>query len=271
MEHTREFELLNLTVLEHFSEMDLVHVHSKQQINLNCLRHIRSLGKLLVAKSEILKNRSHRLYYVLPRFGMVLPLDDSISYDVFYDWLLYKSVNNLFAVIENLTTTDFKKVVTMYVSQMPTLVKEPANRVFKQTIAKPFSHRPIEPELDSFDVQPSLKESLLRQNLKFDHVLKPVSRCINKKKTRPLNHQLFRTLFEDNINESGELLLFCEVRWLTRGKALERIWNLTDEIIEFLEKNNEFPDKCELLRDKNWLINLAFLTDILGHLNILNK
>lgn len=110
MEHTQESELLNLTVLEHFSEMDLVHVHSKHQINLNCLPHVRSLGKLLVDSSEILKNRSHRLYYVLPRFGMVLPLDDSISYDVFYDWLLYKSVNNVYAVIENLTTTNFKKV-----------------------------------------------------------------------------------------------------------------------------------------------------------------
>lgn len=110
MEHTREFELLNLTVLEHFSEMDLVHVHCKQQINLNRLPHIRSLGKLLVSSSEILKNRTHRLYYVLPRFDMILPLDDNISYDVFYDWLLYKSVNNVYAVIENLTTTDFKKV-----------------------------------------------------------------------------------------------------------------------------------------------------------------
>jgi hypothetical protein len=76
---------------------------------------------------------------------------------------------------------------------------------------------------------------------------------------------------EDAINESGELLLFYEVRWLAKGKALERFWSLKDEVIEFLEKNNELPDECELLRDKNWLINLAFLTDILGHLNILNK
>jgi len=41
---------------------------------------------------------------------MVLPLDDNISYDVFYDWLLYKNVNNVYAVVENLTTSDFKKV-----------------------------------------------------------------------------------------------------------------------------------------------------------------
>lgn len=114
-------------------------------------------------------------------------------------------------------------------------------------------------------------EALCAKILKFDHVLKPVSRCINKIKARPLNHRLFRTLFEDAINESGELLLFCEVRWLAKGKALERFWNLKDEVIEFLEKNNELPDECELLKDKNWLINLAFLTDILGHLNILNK
>ncbi|XP_060861848.1 general transcription factor II-I repeat domain-containing protein 2A-like [Metopolophium dirhodum] len=98
-----------------------------------------------------------------------------------------------------------------------------------------------------------------------------VSRCINKIKARPLNHRLFRALFEDAINESGEQFLFCEVRWLAKGKALERFWNLKDEVIEFLEKNNELPDECELMRDKNWLINIAFLTDILGHLNILNK
>ncbi|XP_022166345.1 uncharacterized protein LOC111030919 [Myzus persicae] len=158
MEHSKESEFLNLTILEHFSDMDLVHVHCKQQlINLNCLPHIRSLGKLLVARSEILKNRTHRLYYVLPRFGMILPLDDNISYDVFYDWLHYKNVNNVYAVIENLTTTDFKKVVTLYLNQMPTLDMEPANRIFKQTIAKPFSHRPMEPEIDSPDTPSSIK------------------------------------------------------------------------------------------------------------------
>ncbi|KAL4121156.1 hypothetical protein QTP88_013721 [Uroleucon formosanum] len=121
------------------------------------------------------------------------------------------------------------------------------------------------------DGAPCMIEDLCAKILKFDHVLKSVSRCINKIKARPLNHRLFRTLFEDAINESGELLLFCEVRWLAKGKALERFWNLKDEVIEFLEKNNELPDECELLKDKSWLINLAFLTDILGYLNILNK
>jgi hypothetical protein len=53
-------------------------------------------------------------------------------------------------------------------------------------------------------------------------------------------------------SNNSELLLFCEVRWLAKGKVLERFWSLKDEVIEFLEKNNELPDECELLRDKNW-------------------
>lgn len=53
-----------------------------------------------------------------------------------------------------------------------------------------------------------------------DHVLKLISQFFNKIRAQPLNHELFRTLFEDKIIESGELLLFYEVRWLTKGKAL---------------------------------------------------
>ncbi|CAI6356308.1 unnamed protein product [Macrosiphum euphorbiae] len=159
MEHTKELGFLNLTVLEHFSDIDLVHVHYKQQINLNGLPHIRSLGKLLFARSDILKNRTHRLYYVLPQFGMILPLDDNISYDVFFDWLLHKSVNNVYAVIENLTTTDYKKVVTSYMNQIPSLDIDLVNRIFIKTLAKPFSHRPMEPELTSPDAPPPRKRS----------------------------------------------------------------------------------------------------------------
>ncbi|XP_025190374.1 uncharacterized protein LOC112590970 [Melanaphis sacchari] len=159
MELTREIGLLDLTVLEHFTDMNLVHVHCKQQINLCGIPHIRSLGKLLIASSEILNNRAHRLYYVLSRFdNMILPLDDNIAFDVFLDWFLYRNVNNVYAVVENLTTTDFKKVVSLYLSQMPRLDLDSANLSFKQTIAKPFSHRPMEPELNSADGPPSRKQ-----------------------------------------------------------------------------------------------------------------
>lgn len=59
---------------------------------------------------------------------------------------------------------------------------------------------------------------------------------VNKTRSRSLNHRLFRTLFEDVIHKSGKLLLFYEVRWFVKGKALKRFWNLKDNIVQFLEK-----------------------------------
>lgn len=40
----------------------------------------------------------------------------------------------------------------MYVNQIP-IVDENAVKCFKQSIATPFSHRPMEPELESPDAQ----------------------------------------------------------------------------------------------------------------------
>jgi len=59
-------------------------------------------------------------------------------------------------------------------------------------------------------------EALCSKTLNFDHGLNPVSRSINKLRAQSLNHQLFRTQFEDVIHESGELLLFYELKWLAR-------------------------------------------------------
>jgi len=41
---------------------------------------------------------------------------------------------------------------------MPSLNIGEVNRIFKQTFAKPFSHRPMEPELDLPDAPPSTKQ-----------------------------------------------------------------------------------------------------------------
>lgn len=100
---------LELTVIEHFTEMDQVHVHSKRSIDLVNLAHPRLLAKHLVASSEVLKNRAHRLFYVLPPFGTIIPLDDIFSLDVFFVWFR-RNVHNVYAVVLNRTTSDFEKV-----------------------------------------------------------------------------------------------------------------------------------------------------------------
>ena len=65
----------------------------------------------------------------------------------------------------------------------------------------------------------------------------------------------------------GDLLYYCEVRWLSSGRMLERLYNLRKEVSAFLcSKGADFPE----FNDPGWLCDLAFLTDITPHLNDLN-
>ena len=68
-------------------------------------------------------------------------------------------------------------------------------------------------------------------------------------------------------SQYSDLLYFCEVRWLSRGKMLERFFELLNEINRFLEMKN--IDKPEL-RDPAWVADLAFLVGTTAHLNDLN-
>lgn len=99
---------LELTVIEHFTDMNIVHVHCKQQIHTNLI-HPRLLPTHLINNSEMLKNRAHRLYYVIPPLGIVMSLHDEISFDVFFEHFL-RNVNSIYAVVVNHTTSDYKKV-----------------------------------------------------------------------------------------------------------------------------------------------------------------
>ncbi len=83
-----------------------------------------------------------------------------------------------------------------------------------------------------------------------------------------LNHRQFQELLKETESEYGDLLYFCEVRWLSRGAMLNRVYQLRKEIADFLiAKKMETPE----FRDPNFLSRLAFLVDITGHLNKLNK
>ena len=59
----------------------------------------------------------------------------------------------------------------------------------------------------------------------------------------------------------------AEVRWLGRGKVLNRCFELREEIRQFMESKEK--DTTEL-RDEKFLCELVFLCDILSHLDVLN-
>ena len=65
----------------------------------------------------------------------------------------------------------------------------------------------------------------------------------------------------------------CDVRWLSRGKVLERFQNLLKEFRQFLrEKQSALKTMngkivLDIFSEEGWLLDLSFLVDITHHLN----
>lgn len=111
------------------------------------------------------------------------------------------------------------------------------------------------------------QEALCSKSLQMKEVMDVVVKTINFIRSRGLNHRQFISFLADMDSEYGELLYHTEVRWLSRGNVLKRFFALRDEIASFMiMKNRAVP----LLTDSIFQCNLAFLTDIMDHLNGLN-
>ncbi len=108
--------------------------------------------------------------------------------------------------------------------------------------------------------------SKLRNN-EFQNVMQRVVHVVNYIVSRALNHRQFRQLIQDYDTEYSDLVLHSEVRWLSRGKVLERFLSLLPEINTFLDSKGKHQPE---LKDPHWIIQLALLTDITCHLNSLN-
>ncbi|KAL0152649.1 hypothetical protein M9458_052372 [Cirrhinus mrigala] len=90
--------------------------------------------------------------------------------------------------------------------------------------------------------------------------------------TSSLHHRLFRMLLSEMSAEHHDLLLHNDVRWLSKGKALECFCGLREEIITFLRGSKQKKAETHLSRilDDNFMADACFLSDIFKHLNDLN-
>uniref|UniRef100_A0A8C4RI43 Uncharacterized protein n=1 Tax=Erpetoichthys calabaricus TaxID=27687 RepID=A0A8C4RI43_ERPCA len=110
----------------------------------------------------------------------------------------------------------------------------------------------------------SLASKRMNANLKsiFDQAIKIV-------KAHPLNSRLFASLCSNMDFDHEQLLMHTEVRWLSRGKVFNRLFELRDAVREFLGGKNS--QLVVHLNDNSWVAALAYLADIFEQLNKLNS
>nr|XP_020474948.1 general transcription factor II-I repeat domain-containing protein 2A-like [Monopterus albus] len=98
------------------------------------------------------------------------------------------------------------------------------------------------------------------------HVLE--MKIVNYIRTLALNHRQLKNLIAElDQGLPGDLPLHCTVRWLSKGQVLSRFFELLDTVKLFMEeKDNDYPE----LSDLKWIMDQAFLVDMLCHLDRLN-
>lgn len=120
-------------------------------------------------------------------------------------------------------------------------------------------------------------------------------KIINNIKSSALNSRIFALLCSESDSEYQNLLYHAEIRWLSRGKTLSRVYALRDELSTHFKRciaekkakqpkskqtkskqlgkePEKFPEEIfvEKIDDPNWLSTLSYLADIFRQLNQLN-
>jgi zinc finger BED domain-containing protein 5/7/8/9 len=121
-----------------------------------------------------------------------------------------------------------------------------------------FTHCSIHREALATKAMPKVLKTVLEQSIKV----------VNFIKSRALNSRLFSILCNEMGSEHNKLLFHTEVRWLSRGKVLIRLFELRSEVQLFLTEHKFHLADC--FTDKLWLARLGYLADIFGRLNDLN-
>ena len=114
------------------------------------------------------------------------------------------------------------------------------------------------------------REALSSQQLNGDlnGVLEAVVNNVNFIEARILKARLFQRLCNELEAEHNHLLFYFNPRWLSKGKVLLSVYELTNEISIFLKEENHALSTT--FKNEVFLTQLAYLCDILLKLNQLN-
>ena len=100
-------------------------------------------------------------------------------------------------------------------------------------------------------------------------VLKIAIKTVNFVKNATLNTCLFRKLCSEMNGEHLNLLYYTRVRWLSNGNVLARVFELREELKEFLNRQGKYELEF-YFKDNTFVFHLSYLVDIFSQLNRLN-
>ena len=83
-----------------------------------------------------------------------------------------------------------------------------------------------------------------------------ITRVVNLIRAKGFNHRQFKSFLEEIGSECRDVPYHTEVRWLSRGKVLNRCFELREEICQVTESKGK--DATELW-DRKFLCELVFL------------
>ncbi|XP_038660110.1 general transcription factor II-I repeat domain-containing protein 2A-like [Scyliorhinus canicula] len=114
------------------------------------------------------------------------------------------------------------------------------------------------------------QESLCKSSLKLKHVMDPVVRAVNLIRARGMKHRQFRSFLEDIEADFTDVLYHTNVRWLSMGKVLKRVWDLKAEIVMFFNMKDISCDFSKEIESDEWVCDFSFAVDIMQKLNEVN-
>ena len=104
---------------------------------------------------------------------------------------------------------------------------------------------------------------------KLAEVLKIVVECVNYVRTSALRHRIFSELCKEMGSEFEVLLYHSNVRWLSRGQVLNRVFAVRVELALFLQEHQHCHADC--FKNSEFILILAYMADIFAALNHLNQ
>jgi hypothetical protein len=112
------------------------------------------------------------------------------------------------------------------------------------------------------------QENLCAKTMGFENVMKVIVTLVNFIRARGLNHREFQeVLTQECETDHDDVVYYSDVRWLSRGKVLKRVFDLRKEIQQFMQSKGK---PLAEFNDPKWMADFAFVTDILLHMNDLN-